>query len=130
MPNFENIERLREVLLSLDHYSAFESEDEAARQFNYWARMHHGEFARFNDVFPAFPEKDWTPKVIISNNTSGFRGVSFNNKRMVWVAQIYIRGKQTYINSFSCPIDAAKAYDRKSIEVFGDSARLNFPKQP
>ena len=111
----------------MEHIGLFENEEDAARHFNQWAKIHHGEFAKYNDVSPMFPDQEWKPRVIIETNRSGFRGVSFNNKKMVWIAQIYIRGKQTYINAFPDPIEAAKAYDSKAIEVFGGSARLNFP---
>lgn len=112
----------------LKHLGYYKNEQDAARQINHAIRLHHGEFARYNDVFPVFPEKEWMPNVISSKNSSGFRGVSFISKRSRWVANININKKRTLIGTFIDPIEAAKAYDTKARELFGDKARLNFPE--
>lgn len=36
--------------------------------------------------------------------------------------------KQIYIGRYSDPEDAARAYDAKAIELFGEFARLNFDR--
>jgi hypothetical protein len=38
------------------HIGYFECEIEAARHYNYWAKRYNGEFARYNDVSPMFPD--------------------------------------------------------------------------
>lgn len=58
------------------------------------------------------------------NNTSGYKGVHFHAGAKKFSASI--GGK--YIGSFSDPITAAKAYDKKASGLFGDRARLNFPE--
>lgn len=64
-------------------------------------------------------------------NTSGYKGVIKGRKK--WIAQIYFRinGKRNniYIGAFDNPIDAAKAYDKKAIELHGEFARPNFPRR-
>ena len=58
-------------------------------------------------------------------NTSGFKGVCKRSKR--WDAYIRVGGIQIHLGCFDTPEQAAHAYDRKAIEVFGEFARLNFP---
>lgn len=48
---------------------------------------------------------------IMSTNTSGYRGVSWNKSSGVWVAGIYLNNKRKYLGSFTTPLEAAKAYD-------------------
>ena len=60
-----------------------------------------------------------------SNNTSGFKGVhKFRNK---WMASIGHNRHTEYIGVFHDPVDAARAYDKRARELFGDYAHLNFP---
>jgi len=60
------------------------------------------------------------------NNTSGYRGVS--KKGNMWIAQIEKGDKKIFQESYTTPEQAAKAYDRKIKEVFGEFAYLNFPE--
>jgi hypothetical protein len=61
-----------------------------------------------------------------SNNTSGFKGVSFYDNR--YNARIQKNKSPIYLGRFVDPESAAKAYDAKAKELFGDFARLNFPR--
>ena len=54
-----------------------------------------------------------------------YRGVSITRGK--YIARVRIDGKQTYLGTFSCPIEAAKAYDRAAIDHYGEFARPNFP---
>src|SRR5690606_19356654 len=60
-----------------------------------------------------------------TDNTSGYKGVSFLASNNVWVASIKIRGKQTYIGRFNTPETAALAYNEAAIRLHGEFARLN-----
>jgi hypothetical protein len=60
-----------------------------------------------------------------SNNSSGFRGVSFHKSSQKWVAQIGSRGRKSYIGLFSVPKDAASAYNQAALARFGEFATLN-----
>ena len=50
-------------------------------------------------------------KRIYSNNTSGYRGVSWHKGDRRWMSQIKVNGKGKYIGSFKCKVWAALAYD-------------------
>lgn len=57
------------------------------------------------------------------NNTSGFRGVSWNKGK--WEVRIKYFGKTLHFGMFNNKIDAAKRYNIKAHELFGEFALLN-----
>lgn len=65
---------------------------------------------------------------IQSNNSSGYRGVSWSDYRQCWIAQIHIQRKTIKIGEYDSAIDAAKAYDAEAKTAFGEFAYLNFPE--
>lgn len=56
-------------------------------------------------------------------NTSGYKGVTLVNGK--WKAGIKANGKAIYIGSFVKKEDAARAYNDKAIQYFGEFAKLN-----
>lgn len=56
---------------------------------------------------------------------SGFKGVSYCRRDFVYIAAIGINGKSIRIGSFSTGLLAAKAYDTKALEIFGEFAKTN-----
>lgn len=67
---------------------------------------------------------------IRKDSTSGFKGVCLgNNKTNKWRAYISKKEgektKQHHLGFFKTKEDAAKAYNKKAVELFGDFARLN-----
>ena len=62
-----------------------------------------------------------------SDNKSGYKGVSWFQKRNRWISQIQMSGRNMMIGRFKDKIEAAKSYDNKARELFGDFARTNFP---
>lgn len=46
-----------------------------------------------------------------------------------WKAQIRIEGRNTQLGCFAAPEEAARAYDAKAREVFGEFACVNFPRE-
>lgn len=66
---------------------------------------------------------------IRSNNKSGFKGVSWHAARAAWVAQIKSGDTSHHLGLFSDREAAARAYDDAAIDLFGEYARINFPKE-
>ncbi len=62
-------------------------------------------------------------------NTSGYRGVSWVPRKSKWLSRIKTNRVQVHLGYFMTPGDAARAYDRKALELFGEFARLNFPEE-
>lgn len=63
---------------------------------------------------------------IPKNNTSGYKGVSWNKFAKKWSAHIKINTKKKHLGYFHRAVDAAREYNAKAIEFFGENyAELN-----
>jgi len=65
---------------------------------------------------------------IRSDNTSGYKGVSYRsdkNRTKKWRAHIYKNGKQIVLGTYHTKIEAAKAHDEAAIILFGEFAVTN-----
>lgn len=62
------------------------------------------------------------------NSSSRFKGVSWNKRLGKWCAQIQLNKKNRYLALFYSEEAAAVAYDKRAVELFGEFARLNFPR--
>ena len=63
------------------------------------------------------------------DNTTGYKGVSVQTHCPKYIVRIVYEGKRHHLGTFTDPVEAAKVYDRKAIEVFGDYACTNFPRE-
>ncbi len=59
--------------------------------------------------------------------SSQYKGVRWNKRKKRWVSSISPNGKFILIGYFKDELTAAKAYDEKAKEFFGEFAYLNFP---
>jgi hypothetical protein len=64
-----------------------------------------------------------------SGASSAYQGVFYNRERHKWGAKCRRRGGPIWTGFFDTEEEAARAYDRKAVELFGEFARLNFPRE-
>ena len=62
-------------------------------------------------------------------STSRYKGVSWNRNVKKWGAQIRLNYKIHRIGYFENETEAAKAYDKRAVELHGEFACLNFPNE-
>ena len=60
---------------------------------------------------------------------SKYKGVSWNRNYMKWFSQIGHNHKTLYLGIYTSEIEAAKAYDKKALELYGEHAYTNFGEQ-
>ncbi len=61
--------------------------------------------------------------------SSQYKGVHREKRSGKYTAQIRPGHKQIHLGMFDDEIEAARAYDRKAVELFGEYAWLNFPEE-
>lgn len=59
------------------------------------------------------------------NTSSQYKGVSWQKHRSKWKAGIKVNGKNIHLGVFENEEDAAKAYNEKAFELYGECAYLN-----
>lgn len=69
------------------------------------------------------------PNQKAKKHSSKYKGVSWHKASKKWQAMIVYNNRQIYIGLFDSEIEAAKAYDKKALELFGEFACLNFPME-
>lgn len=60
--------------------------------------------------------------------SSKYKGVGWHTRDKLWYAQNKNNYKMIHLGYFKSEEEAARAYDRKAKELFGEYAKLNFPK--
>ncbi|MGH0943809.1 AP2/ERF family transcription factor [Bacillus mycoides] len=113
------------------HLGRYDNEDDAALAYNEAAIELFGEHAFQNKI-----DEDNSANIIASRktfkprrnngNSSKYRGVSIEKRSGKWLSQISKGGKKYRLGKFKTQKEAARAYDKKSIELYGDKAILNF----
>lgn len=63
-----------------------------------------------------------------SNTSSKYKGVHWHKNNKRWRTTINYDGKRISLGCFSSEKEAAKAYDTKAKELYGEFARLNLEK--
>jgi len=61
--------------------------------------------------------------------SSIYKGVTYNKKSRRWRACVDLGKERFYLGQFDSEVEAARAYDYKAVELFGEFARPNFPDQ-
>jgi hypothetical protein len=89
--------------------------------------------AKRNEPTPAEPKRN--PSTLgmgadlRRDSTTGMKGVSWHRGTKKYQVSICKDRQQFNLGYFSDLLDAAKAYDQKARELFGDHAALNFPSE-
>lgn len=76
---------------------------------------------------PVTPYARAQPRNLRRQATSLYRGVSWDSRRGKWAAQITVRGVNRYLGHFTSDTEAALAYDREALRIYGPRALTNFP---
>jgi hypothetical protein len=115
----------------------FKNEIDAAKAYNKKAKEVYGKFARLN-IFEDEPSTDIDeeePSIDITNlnkvdeikeikeRKTRFRGVTLDKNR--YSAEIFKDNIRYYLGTYGTEEDAAKAYNKKAKELYGDRASLN-----
>jgi hypothetical protein len=61
--------------------------------------------------------------------SSKYKGVCRDKRRKGWVVYVRYNRRNIFVGRFKDEIEAARAYDRKAYELFGEYAYLNFPEE-
>ena len=69
----------------------------------------------------------WNSRKLCKTTSSKYKGVSWAKWPEKWQASIRKHGKQKSLGAFVDEIEAAKAYDKAALELFGEFALINFP---
>ena len=69
-----------------------------------------------------------TKKRVLQNpgiRPSKYKGVNWRDERHKWVSRITLNGKRFYLGLYETEEEAAIAYNKAALQLFGDCARLN-----
>lgn len=64
----------------------------------------------------------------LGRGASKYKGVCWHKGHGKWQANIGHQWRQYFLGSFDNEVDAAMAYDAKALELYGEFARVNFPR--
>ena len=62
---------------------------------------------------------------IRSDNTSGYKGVSWDKERMKWETRISTQGRSKFLGRYLTKEEAAQAYNEAALKYYGEFALLN-----
>jgi len=71
-------------------------------------------------------QNTWNKRKQRGNCSSQYKGATWLKRAGKWQARITCNGKSIFIGYFDDQISAARAYDAKAAELYGDYAALNF----
>jgi hypothetical protein len=80
-----------------------------------------------NVRFATQQQNCWNQRKQRGRTSSKYKGVCWVKKRDQWRARITFNGKVIHLGRFETEEAAARAYDAKAKELFGEYAWLNFP---
>ncbi len=111
------------------------SPEEAAKAYDKGALLCYGEYARLNFDAASYTEQDiqWAKEhlenntSVLKNRSSKYCGVHRHYSK--WQARITVNRISYELGTFNTEVEAAMVRDRKALELLGDGAKLNFPRE-
>ena len=99
--------------------------------------MAFDQFHPNNTFFNLTPEQKaaWPRKPYVgftkalNNDGKKLSGVWWLEHEKLFIAKLSYRGEHIELGMFTCPFEAARSRDRKCIELYGEKAVLNFPRE-
>lgn len=82
---------------------------------------------RRNNLRPATRTQNARNRRLDYNSVSGFKGVTAGRSGRGWQARIRVGNTLLHLGTFDTPQQAARTYDSKARDLFGEFAWLNFP---
>lgn len=80
---------------------------------------------RITNLRAATPTQQLLNTPIKSDNTSGFKGVSYFKRDDKWRAYTSVNGKFKHIGYYETPEEASEAYNREVTRLYGEYANTN-----
>lgn len=108
-------------------YHRYPTAADAALAYDVLAYSKDGKKAQLNypENIDKYKRNEIVPNSYRNKTHSPYRGVSQSQGK--WYAQICVKRKAKCIGYFRTELEAAQAYDKRALELFGDKAKLNFP---
>lgn len=104
----------------------------------YIYRMHYGDFKgnidhkdrdplnnRIENLRVCTQSTNTINSSIRSDNTSGYKGVTWHKSCQKWASQTMKGGKRVHLGVFECPKEAALAYNYRVKDLFGEFCVFN-----
>jgi len=88
-------------------------------------RDHNGLNNQKYNLRHATPVDNGGNRKVSINNTSGYKGVSWNSKLGKWKVDIMVKGKSAFLGYFTDVQEAARRYDAFAWLLFGEFAATN-----
>lgn len=103
------------------------------RAFGYTGQPDHKDRNPLNNqrtnLRPSTQSQNRMNSGLMSNSTTGYKGVDFKKDKYRYRARIGLEGKVFFLGYFVSSEEAAKAYDRAARRYHGEFACLNFPEK-
>lgn len=84
---------------------------------------------QFSNLRIATSSQNKTSRSVRADSKSGFKGVEYHKQNKNWCGYIIKNGKKTHLGVFSTPEEAALAYNKAAIELWGEYAWTNKVKR-
>jgi len=92
-------------------------------------RDHNGLNNQRYNIRICTPIENVQKRTVKKNNSSKYKGVHWAKHINKWIVRITHNKKRYHLGCFISELRAAKAYDKKAVELFGEFAYLNFRKK-